>query len=111
MLRSILILTFLFLTLLGCNTTESNVELDSSATSQGGVNLSKPPSQVVEDGSCMANTLSFLVGQPETALEAMKYPENTRILVYGQVVNPIVDPSRLNLVLGLDRNIRFVYCG
>ena len=111
MLRSILIMTFLFPTLLGCNTTGSNVELDSSANSQGGVRLSKPPSQVIEDGSCMANTLSFLVGQPETALEAMKYPENTRVLVHGQVVNPVVDPSRLNLVLGLDRNIRFVYCG
>ena len=111
MLRSILIMTFLFPTLLGCNTTGSNVELDSSANSQGGVSLSKPPSQVIEDGSCMANTLSFLVGQPETALEAMKYPENTRVLVHGQVVNPVVDPSRLNLVLGLDRNIRFVYCG
>ena len=102
---------FLFPTLLGCNTTGNNVELDSSATSQGKVSLSKPPSQVVEDGPCMADTLSFLVGQPETALEAMKYPKNTRILVYGQVVNPTIDPSRLNLVLGLDRNIQFVYCG
>ena len=111
MLRLILILMFLFPSLLGCNTTRSNVELDGSANNQGEVNLSKPPSQVVKNGSCMANTLSFLVGQPETALEAMKYPENTRILVHGQVVNPIVDPSRLNLVLGLDRNIRFVYCG
>jgi hypothetical protein len=111
LLRSILILTVLFPTLLGCNTTGSNVELDSSPNSQVGVNLSKPPSLVVEDGSCMANTLSFLVGQPETALEAMKYPENTRVLVHGQMVSPIVDPSRLNLVLGLDRNIRFVYCG
>ena len=100
-----------FPTLLGCNTAASNVELDSSANNQVGLDLSIPPSQVVEDGSCMANTLSFLIGQPETALEAMKYPENTRILVYGQVVNPNVDPSRLNLVLGLDRNIRFVYCG
>ena len=102
---------FLFPTLLGCNTTGSDVELDSSANSQDEVSLSKPPSQAVEDGSCMANTLSFLVGQPETALEAMKYPENTRVLVHGQVVNPILDPSRLNLVLGLDRSIRFVYCG
>ena len=111
MFRLIITMMFIFPTLLGCNTTGRNVELDSSVNSQGEANLSKPPSQVVEDGSCMANTLSFLVGQPETALEAMKYPENTRILVHGQMVNPIVDPSRLNLVLGLDRNIRFVYCG
>ena len=72
---------------------------------------SVPPSEVVEDGSCMANTLSFLVGQPDTALQAMQYPDNTRILVHGQVVDSFVDPSRLNLVIGLDRNIKFVYCG
>ena len=99
------------LTLLGCNTTEVNVEVEASAKSANDNSVKKPPSQVVENGSCMANTLSFLVGQPDTALQAMTYPENTRILVHGQVVNSIVDPNRLNLVIGLDRNISFVYCG
>ena len=70
-----------------------------------------PPSPVAEYGSCMADTLSFLVGQPETALKAMQYPDNTRILTHGQLVNSIMDPSRLNLVIGIDRNIKFVYCG
>ena len=111
MFRLRFLIAMVFLTLVGCNTTGGNVEVGGSVNDVSDSSVVSPPSEVVQDGSCMANTLSFLVGQPETALEAMKYPENTRILVYGQVVNPIIDPSRLNLVLGLDRNIRFVYCG
>ena len=99
------------ITLMGCNTTGSDVDTEATVDNLNQTVRIKPPSEVVEDGSCMANTLSFLVGQPETALQAMQYPENTRILVHGQVVNSIVDPSRLNLVIGLDRNISFVYCG
>ena len=95
--------------LLGCNTTDNN--LRTSAEMEGSLQVQKTPSLVAEDGTCMADTLSFLVGQPETALDAMKYPENTRILVHGQVVNPGLDPTRLNLVLGIDRYIKFVYCG
>ena len=101
----------LFLILLGCNTTDgtdSTVSLNKGVES---VTAQKPPSQIAENGLCMADTLSFLIGQPETALEAMRYPENTRVLVHGQVVNPGIDPSRLNLVLGIDRKIKFVYCG
>ena len=88
-----------------------DIELDSFDNDISDMSVGTPPSEVVENGTCMANTLSFLVGQPESALQAMQYPENTRILVHGQVVNSIVDPARLNLVIGLDRNISFVYCG
>ena len=102
----------LFLILLGCNTSGGDVQMDTAPLEKlSQESASVPPSKVVEDGSCMANTLSFLVGQPDTALQAMQYPDNTRILVHGQVVDSFVDPSRLNLVIGLDRNIKFVYCG
>ena len=111
LLRLFFILVVLSTALQGCQSTKTSGESGiSSETKEQGVN-SVPPSEIAENGLCMADTLSFLVGQPETALEAMKYPENTRILVHGQVVNPGIDPTRLNLVLGLDRNIRFVYCG
>ena len=99
------------LNLLGCNTIGDDVKVVAPVNKLTDSLAEMPPSEVVEDGSCMANTLSFLVGQPETALQAMKYPENTRILVHGQVVGSIVDSTRLNLVIGLDRNISFVYCG
>ena len=112
MFRLIIFISTLSLTLIGCNTTGDDVQRDTAPVDNvSDASISVPPSTVVEDGSCMANTLSFLVGQPETALQAMQYPDNTRILVHGQVVNTLVDPSRLNLVIGLDRNIKFVYCG
>ena len=100
-----------FVTLVGCNTTGGDIEVSDSVNNVSDMSVGTPPSEVVQNGSCMANTLSFLVGQPESALQAMQYPDNTRILVHGQVVNSIVDPTRLNLVIGLDRNISFVYCG
>ena len=111
MFRFFFLAGILLAILSGCNSTVSDPGLSASADISGSSPVMVPPSEVVEDGSCMANTLSFLVGQPETALQAMQYPENTRILVHGQLVNSGVDPSRLNLVIGLDRNIRFVYCG
>ena len=101
----------LFLTFVGCNTTDgTNNRLPLNKETEN-FQEQMPPSQVVENGLCMADTLSFLIGQPETALDAMRYPDNTRVLVHGQVVNPGVDPTRLNLVLGIDRRIKFVYCG
>tara|TARA_A100001011_G_scaffold399504_1_gene508459 strand:+ start:2471 stop:2806 length:336 start_codon:yes stop_codon:yes gene_type:complete len=99
------------LVLLGCSTSAIDTGVSTSINKIDETAVKKPPSKVAENGSCMANTLSFLVGQPETALQAMTYPENTRILVHGQIVNSVIDPTRLNLVLGLDRNISFVYCG
>ncbi len=109
--RLFFILTVLCLTLQSCQSNNTTVESVSSIEDKEMEKLSSPPSQIAENGVCMADTLSFLVGQPETALDAMKYPDNTRILVHGQLVNPGIDPARLNLVLGFDRNIKFVYCG
>ena len=111
MVKLIFLVGIFPLILLGCNTAGVQNEVSETGNNLSENAASLPPSKVAEDGSCMANTLSFLVGQPETALQAMQYPENTRILVHGQVVDSIVDPSRLNLVIGLDRSIRFVYCG
>ena len=111
MFRLLFLVGILFVSLLGCNATVPDSEVEASVDTSNDALATLPPSEVVENGSCMADTLSFLVGQPETALQAMQYPDNTRFLVHGQVVNSFVDPSRLNLVIGLDRNIRFVYCG
>ena len=70
------------------------------------------PSKSTEKGECLADTLSFLVGQPETALAAMEYPANTRVFSQGQEVNFENDnPSRLNLVVGAERRIVNIFCG
>ena len=99
------------ITFQGCQSTDSITKTDVISEAENQAQSLKTPSKVAENGVCMADTLSFLVGQPETALEAMEYPENTRILVQGQSIDSVIDPTRLNLVLGFDRTIKFVYCG
>ena len=65
-----------------------------------------------EEGQCIANNLRFLVGQPETALGAMEYPANTRIIFLDK--NESIENSnrkRLSIVVGSQRKIVSVYCG
>ena len=65
-----------------------------------------------KEGQCIANNLSFLVGQPETALGAMEYPANTRIIFLDK--NEVIENSnakRLSIVVGSQRKIVSVYCG
>ena len=70
------------------------------------------PSSSTSKGECLADTLSFLVGQPETALAAMEYPADTRVLSDGQeVILEDSKPSRLNLVISAERKIVNVFCG
>ncbi len=112
MYKLIFMVVISFLAFVGCNTNNEKTEVVVQEDFESATMFSVAPSKVAEDGLCMADTLSFLVGQPETALQAMNYPENTRILIEGN--EPLVkdfDPTRLNLVLGGDRSIVFVYCG
>ncbi len=65
-----------------------------------------------EKGQCIANNLRFLVGQPETALGAMEYPANTRIIFLDK--SEAIENSnkkRLSIVVGSQRKIVSVYCG
>ena len=102
----------IFLVIAGCNATSTNKEVVVQENLEATTISDAAPSKIAEDGLCMADTLSFLVGQPETALQAMNYPENTRILIKGhQPLMKDFDPTRLNLVLGGDRSIILVYCG
>ena len=104
-------LALMFGSVLGCNTTSTDqitVESENLAVQKS---FELAPSKIAEDGLCMADTLSFLVGQPESALQAMDYPDNTRVLIKGQPLMQDFDPTRLNLVLGRDRSIVLVYCG
>jgi len=65
-----------------------------------------------KDGQCIANNLRFLVGQPETALGAMEYPANTRIIFLDK--NQSIENNnakRLSIIVGSQRKIVSVYCG
>ncbi len=108
-------LIFIILTgsllVLGCNTTDTQGVRYTNESIATQLKVETMPKLEENVGLCMADTLSFLVGQPESALSAMEYPENTRVFLEGQIISQDIDPSRLNLVLGSDRNIVSVYCG
>ena len=98
-------LAFCFLS--SCNTTNQAGYIDGVP-----IQLKIESEPNASQGECLADTLSFLVGQPETALAAMEYPANTRVLSEGQVVNlEDSNSSRLNLVIGTERKIVNVFCG
>lgn len=111
MLFKLFLFKVIFIILLSCNTTTTENKSNLSLLTEDDTNIILRPSPKAENGECIANKLSFLVGQPDSALNAMEYPLNTRILVAGQVVSDDLDPKRLNLVIGSERRIIFVYCG
>ena len=105
---SCVIVIFLFLS--ACNSGYQGGYTEYGAPVQ--LKVEVEPSKSTVKGECLADTLSFLVGQPETALAAMEYPANTRVFSQGQEMNFENDnPSRLNLVVGAERRIVNIFCG
>ncbi len=113
-MKSYLYFFIFFCFLSSCNTTTQG-GYDGYDFSQGGpvpLKIETEESNPNTKGKCLADTLSFLIGQPETALAAMEYPADTRVLSESQEFN--IDQnygSRLNLVIGTDRTIVNVFCG
>ncbi|MFL2801902.1 MAG: hypothetical protein ACJ0DD_03980 [Paracoccaceae bacterium] len=97
-----------------CNTTTQGA-YNNYDYIQGGpvpVKIETEESKSTSNGKCLAGTLSWLIGQPETALIAMEYPKDTRRL--EEYDDQSIDEnysSRLNLVIGSDRKITNVFCG
>ena len=65
-----------------CNTTTQGAYNNYDLIQGGPVPLKveTEESKSTSTGECLADTLSFLIGQPETALAAMEYPADTRVL-------------------------------
>ncbi len=59
---------------------------------------------------CGAAALQTLVGQPQSVLAAMTFPEGTRIITPGMAVTMDYRPDRLNITIGEDGNISGVNC-
>jgi len=104
----VLILKLIILSFISCNSADIQSLSESDKDKK---TLNYRPSPIAEKGKCIADKLSFLVGQPDSALNAMDYPLNTRVMVVGQIVSDQIDPERLNLVIGSEKKIVFVYCG
>jgi hypothetical protein len=52
-----------------------------------------------------------LIGQPESVLAAMTFPEGTRIYRSGDALTMDYRPDRLNIEIGADGTIIAVSCG
>ena len=66
---------------------------------------------VIISGNCGASGLQNLMNQPESALNAVALPENTRIIRPGTEFEHSADPSRLNIGIAADGTIVHVACG
>ncbi len=105
--------SFCLLALVSCNSSGSGNYQISTSNLDGvplQLRIEEEPSSSSISGECLADTLSFLVGQPETALAALEYPANTRVLGVGSISDDN-DPSRLNIVIGIEKKIINIYCG
>ncbi len=105
---------FCFCLISACNTTTQGAYNNYDFIQGGPVPLKveTEESKSTSTGECLADTLSFLIGQPETALAAMEYPADTRVL--NEYQDQSIDEnysSRFNLVIGSDRRITNVFCG
>ena len=62
-------------------------------------------------GACGAPDLQYLVGQPDTVLQTMKFGTTTRIIRPGMAVTMDYSESRLNIEINEAGKISRVSCG
>ena len=98
-----------------CNTTTQGAYNNHDFIQGGPVPLKVETEESKSTSTCesLVDPLTkVLIGQPETALAAMEYPADTRVL--NEYQDQSIDEnysSRLNLVIGSDRRITNVFCG
>ena len=61
--------------------------------------------------SCGAGALQGLVGQPESALQGMRFSQPVRVIGFGMPVTMDYARGRLNIEMGPDGRIARVWCG
>lgn len=72
--------------------------------------LADEPDTMPDEDQCGAAALQSLVGQPQAVLDAMTFPEGTRIIQPGMPVTMDYRPDRLNIQIGEDGLIKSVHC-
>ena len=108
--KNFFIITFCLLAV-ACQTNQTSIDQPNITGIYTGPTIGNEV-KLTEDGQCIAPNLSFLVGQPESALGAMEYPANTRIIFLDR--NETIENSnskRLSIIVGSQKKIVSVYCG
>lgn len=72
--------------------------------------LADEPATMPDDDACGASALQHLVGQPQSVLDGMSFPEGTRILPPGAPMTMDFRPDRLNIFIGEDGRIERLQC-
>ncbi|TXI00913.1 MAG: hypothetical protein E6Q73_07930 [Pseudorhodobacter sp.] len=80
--------------------------VEGEAPPNPGVILPEPPA-----GACAAPDLQYLVGQPESVLQTMKFGGDTRIIRPGMAVTMDYREDRLNIEIDAVGTISRVTCG
>ncbi len=107
----IFFIIFFCLLAVACQTNQTSIDQPNITGNYAGPTIGNEV-KLTDDGQCIARNLSFLVGQPESALGAMEYPANTRIIFLDR--NESIgntDPRRLSIIVGSQKKIVSVYCG
>ena len=78
--KNLFTITFCLLAV-ACQTNQTNIDQPNITGTYTGPTIGNKV-KLTDDGQCIARNLSFLVGQPESALCAMEYPANTRIIFF-----------------------------
>ena len=110
MVKNFFIITFCLLAV-ACQTNQTNIDQSNITGVYTGPTIGNKV-KLTDDGQCIARNLSFLIGQPESALGAMEYPANTRIIFLDR--NESIEntnPKRLSIIVGSQKKIVSVYCG
>ncbi len=108
--KNFFIITFCLLAV-ACQTNQTNIDQPNITGVYTGPTIGNEI-KLTDDGQCIARNLSFLVGQPESALGAMEYPANTRIIFLDR--NESIENTnskRLSIIVGSQKKIVSVYCG
>ena len=108
--KNFFIITFCLLAV-ACQTNQTNIDQSNITGAYTGPTIGNKV-KLTDDGQCIARNLSFLIGQPESALGAMEYPANTRIIFLDR--NESIENTnskRLSIIVGSQKKIVSVYCG
>lgn len=77
--------------------------------SKPGKGLANPPTPPV--GTCGAEELQYLVGQPAAVLQTMRFGQVVRVIEPGMAVTMDYAPDRLNIELDKNDVISRISCG
>jgi hypothetical protein len=105
----IFVLAAVALTITGCGRQESpNPNLETPLPQE---DTSAPAEDPAMIETCAAKDLQYLVGQPETVLETMRFGTVVRIERPGDVITMEYSAERTRIIIGEDKRIARVICG